>query len=736
MLAMVVAPRNGAAFSVLALSLALFTAPLDAQAPEIPDFLDEVGGSTANAQMYWLDFSQDEAVEINTKADQSARTGLNSFEFFDNTCGTTRTQDILAADTNANALLRYPATEGLRTGTRICGGPGQAACPLRPTGLSASRDHQRFVAVSTGAGNSRAGVWAVESQCVDQQPRFEIRGGNGLVWRHPGDNRDTSASRLADTEHVYVDGGGLEAGQVLVLVESPAMIVRVDPGEVGPDTRAKPLLPKGFFGRNTPTSLGFVPGTAEEGLSEVLLVTLANGQVLQLQFSDGFLASHAPLGNALGLFQNPRGIAAGSRGSERYAIVADQNQGQYFRAELESASDGKLSIVQESLRFLKTPIQSPMGIAIHRDDDLVFVSQCFQPVTEPDGTTGCVIPSGAQLHFSQLRNPQPPNAAVSAELMFLRDKADDSDRDADGLRPFELEGLSFRVPQECRGFPTNEDDPRFGDDAGHPHLILINVGLRNFFIDPLEFILMTEGLDLQGNPADCRELDSRGYYHPATDGAGNPLPSEDEFGNPIAYTLYPATFACQSPSRSIVQHFSPKVFCTDANHTARKESGDLELGREEIFNPNIRRAINEIKDTLDKLPDSDLAAELKALVVSFTNPNMGFDQYAWSIDTNQKADAGSLIVFRAKKNFLFDCPGPECRFQEIPMPADYYPILLRNFLWMASYTWTTGALLAEGPGGEPWKPHAEFCEPIYEDPFNPPALFPELPDVECRAPGQ
>jgi hypothetical protein len=734
MLHMMIAARNIAAWVAVVFSLALFAAPLSAQ--EIPDYVDEVGGSTSNAQMYWLDFSKDEAVEINTKTDQSARTGLNSFAFFDNTCGATRAQDIIVADTNSNTLLRYPATKGLRTGARICGGPGQPACPLRPTGLSSNNENDRFVAVSTGAGNSNAGVWAIEltpQPCANQQPQFLIRGGNGLTWRHSGDNRDTSASRLVDTEHVHKDGGGLEKGQVLVLVESPPMIVRVNSAGIGQGsgggTTAVPLLPKSFFGKNTPTSLAFVPGTAVEGLSEVLLVTLSNGEVRQLRFgSNGnggvVVSHHAPLGNVLGLFQNPRGIAAaGSRGSEApYVIVADQNRGQYFRVELQAGGDGSLSIVQQTLRSLRTPIQSPMGIAIHRDDNVVFISQCFQPITEPDETTGCIIANGfAQLHFSQLHSPQPPNASVIAELMFLRDKTDNSDRDADGMRPFELDGLSFQVPPECRGFPTNESDPRFGDDAGQPHLILIDVGLRNFFIDPLEFILVTEGLDLQGEEANCKTLHSRGYYHPATDGAGNPLPTGDP------YTLFPTTFACQSPSRIIVQNFSPLLFCIDVNHRDRLPS-NLELGRNEIFNPNVRRAIDEIKSTLGTLPDSNLASQLKSLVVSFTNPNMGTDQKAYSLAASTQADAGSLIVFRAKKDFLA-CQETSGCTQQNPMPGNSYAVLLRNFLWLAFYTWTTGALESDF-----WKPHAEFCEPIYEDPFNPDTFYPELPDVQCHPP--
>ena len=734
------ATARDVALVILGAGIALNSAPIAAQQADVPAFVDIVGGSTANGQMYWLDFTQSDAVEINTKTDQSANNGLNSFVFFKNTCGPTTAQDIIAADTNSNALLLYPAQEGLRSGVQICGATGQPACPRRPTGLSSSKD-QDIAVISSGQGNSKAGIWVIrpqqgEAACSGNRAQFSISGGEGLTFR--SGNRTVSASRLADTEFVHAGGGGLEAGELLVLIESPPMIARVRLADIKPSgTQATPLLAANFFDKDTPTSIAFVPGTATADRSEILLVTLASGRVRQLTFGvdsnsgTSFLASASDIVNAAGLFQNPRGIAAGTMGDETFAIIADLSQGQYFKTTLVN-NGGALSIGTDqsgALRVLrlKNPIQAPMGIAVNRDEDVSSAAQCFQPFTRPDGTTGCTVGGGlAELHFGQFRDGVPPNASVDVGLRFIKDE--DSDRDENGLLEFELEGLKFRVPPTCRGFPTDgvsADLEALYNFGGAPHLVLLEAELRNFLVPSLEHIQITERTAETLNQGPCDETGARIYYHPSKDFLGIPLPSEDEYGVPIVRDLFDTTFSCQNPSRSIVETFSPVMLCKDPVHLDRSASGNLQLYRVEFVNPQIRLAINAIKDAVDEIEDEALSAALQSLVVSLTNPNNANPNdplvaRQYFLETSRKADIGALTVFDVKKAYIFDGT-------DNLLPGDLYARLLRSFLWLAFYSKETGAL-------EPYAPPAEFCEPIYPDPGTPEELFPELPDVVCAPP--
>jgi hypothetical protein len=718
MFSSVVAVRNKSLFAILCFSVGLYAGGVSAQ-QEIPEFVDIVGGSTANAQLYWLDFEENAAVTINTAADQSANNGLNSFVLFNNTCTVgEEKQDIIATANNRNTVLRYPATEGLRSSVPLCSGSG---CPLRPAGLSSSKD-QRIALVSTGAGASRAGVWTAESGCTDGSVQFTFDGGDGFSYLIPGETKHTSASRMADTEFAYVSGGGLEEGDLLVLIESPPMIARVD--KFGPLGNGTPLVPAGFFGRNTPTSIAFVPGTATEGRSEILLVTLSNGQVQQLTFAVNsgrpFLASWSELGGSTGLFQNPRGIAAGNNGAELFMIVADQNQGQYFRAEL-GIVEARLRIAPGTLRSLKNPIQAPMGIAIHRDDNVVSLANCFQPDTFGQETTGCPVGNGfAELHFPQIKDGVlKGNEGVRVEQTFIRDREDNYDRNADGFLEFELDGLKFLVPPTCRGFPTEDGDPRFQNNGGNgqPHLVLLDVELRNFAVTPLNFILLTERTKDLLSVGECGDTYSRIYYHPSKK-AGQLLPAEDG-----PYALFDTTFSCVNPSRSIQENFSPVVMCMDpfAKDRGTQASIDYSLYRNDILKPQIRIALDAIKAAGDEVTDADLKDKIQKLVVSISNPSNsggnknGSEQALEYFQVVAKrANEGALLVFDAKKAFAAGGV-----YLDNPMPGDVYARLLGRFLWLAFYATETGTI-------QKYYPPAAFCEEIYDD-----NTLAELPDVTC-----
>jgi hypothetical protein len=708
---------HGIAFALLCLVFVLPAAPA---AAGIPDVLPAVGGNSSNSRMFWLNYDPDdptinEAVQVNTAADASARPSLNSFTFFQNTC-TEKRSDVIAAATNSSELLLYKTGKG--NGKNICSG---GSCPARPGGLSTSNE-QRVAVASTGAGGSTAGIWIIDPTgcAADDTATFVIRGGGRFSVA------GTRSKTIVDTAFVLSGAEGLEEGDLLVLSSDPASIAIVPKANIealatttGNQTyAASPLVASSFFGKATPTGMAWVPGEAAK-----LLVTLSTGEVRVLKFAASGNGPSLASWHALSgwTFLNPRGIAAGTRDHEPYIIVAEQNQGRFIRAELATNSQGSLYIpaLPNSVRTIVSPVGAPQGVAINPEESLL--SQCFQPVTEPDGTTGCPVEGTVELHFSQgFDDPEWPPASgrIDAKLHLVPD----INRDSDGmllLPEYDDEDneisppvQAFLLPPTCRGFATDSDNPLFGEYAGQPHIALLDIELVGFSITPANFILVTElAQDLLGLDGDCSETGARIYYHPSKGFDGEYLDGG---------TLFDTTFSCQNPSRSIVENFSPLVLCANVLHLARNEEGDVFLDRL-LLNEELRLRIKALKDTvaaLDSLGFTQLAGELQQLLVGFTNPDnrniSEADLKAYFLETSAKADAGALGVFDLKKSGAFFDPN---------LPTDIYAQLLRGFLSLAFYAKETGALEAYAP---PW----QFCQPytIGDVQYD----F-ELADVSCAA---
>lgn len=714
-----IAARNRVVSVILCFSIGLLAAPLSAQQIELPEELDVVGGNSSNSRMFWLNYDPEHpdvnvAVEIND--DASSFPNLNSFTFFRNTCAGPRS-DVIAASTNASEVVLY--TGGRGTSGSIC--PG-GTCPPRPDGLSTSTE-QVISAVTTGAAGSTASVWLFKPTGCEpivgadpdaEKATFTRTGGPISV------DGVTSVRAAVDTVFVRAGVGGLEEGDLLVLTNSPAMIVRypkawVDGDQTGDGELLVDLA--SLIGKATPTGMALVPG---EGDTANLLVTLSAGkagEVFNVRVSGGTFTTADELAGSPGMFPNPRGIAAGVREEETYMVVSDQNQGRYIRVVLNAGDPANLSVsaLPYAVRTIVSPVGAPQGVAINVNNNVQFASECFQPVTQPDGTTGCVIGDGsAQLHFSQgFDGELPRNAQVRAELTFVPDPSDDSARANGQLTLPGYEEQVFLVPATCRGFPTAMDSP-FG---GVPQLVLLDIELRNFAVTQGNFVLLTElTKEFLGLEGDCKDTAARIYHHPSKDRDGNLL---------LGGTLADTTFACQNPSRSIVENASPFVLCADPLHIDRTSVPNPDEGLfldRLLVNEEIRIRLAALKATLDDLAAegfTDVAGELKQLLVAFTNPDnrnaTPAELRVSFLDTSAKADIGALAVFEMKKADAFSDPD---------LPADLYARLLSGFLGLAFYSSETGALQEYQP---PW----QFCEGIYTLP-NLQGLFPELPDVECR----
>jgi hypothetical protein len=697
-----VASRNKSTVACLLLCLGLLAAPLSAQQIELPEEIDVVGGNSSNSRMFWLNYdAADPAVNVAVQLndDASSYPNLNSFTFVRNTCGGTRV-DVVAASTNASQLVVYEDSRG--TAKPICG-PGLAPCPQRPVGLSTSTEQVVSVATS-GAAGSKPSVFTFAPGGSEESCGVFRRNGGALTVG------SFKLSSIADTEFAPASTGGLDEGDLLVLVSNPAMIVRVKPadiqaasasGTVFADSRT--VFSSKTYSKATPTGLAIVPGDGAN-----ILVTLSTGVILNFYLDNSGWKSR-PLLASGSMFPNPRGIAAGTRDGVPYIVVSEQSQGRYIRADLAN-DNGNLSVDGPSVRTIVSPIGAPEGVAINNED--TFLLQCFQPVTAEEQTTGCVLDGTIELHFSRGFEPDwpPRGGRVDAELTLIPDPDFNLDRDLnngflplDPYLPLDMQGKGFAVPPFCRGF----------ESANYPvpQLVLINVDI-NFAVKRANFVVVTEQaqelLELDG---DCKVNGSRIYYHPSEPGG----------------VLFDTTFSCQNPSRSIVENFSPVVLCQDSFHLDRVASANIFYERNTL-NDQLRPRIDELKDYVAELEangvDPAVTSFLQGLLVGFTNPNMGASSAAelkqYFLDTSRKADDGALAIFAQKKIGTFSADG---------IPPDLYARMLRGFLSLAFYARETGAL-------EEYKPPYAFCQPYTIEIDGVPTGVEydfELPDVECAA---
>ena len=589
------AARQGRRAAVLLTCSVLLAAPAGATPPPV---LDIVGGNSANGSLLWLNFEDGVAEQTNDDANQ--RVSLRSFEFFKNTCDIT--VDVVAADTNSGALALY--TSGAGTGVDLCTG---GACPARPDGLSSSNERLMSVA-ETGTAGKTPEVWFFKpADCDGQVGPFKAGVGGGQ-FKVGSTGAATPVGNIADTEFVKVPGGGLAAGDLLVLTLLPKTIARVKKGDIddllnhGTSLPAADiLLDETFFGGEEPTGLAFVPGTAGVGAagtdseSEDLLVTVSPGRVLRLTFalSGGSIvlkpvnqAGASPLEKRVfvdDLGNGPLGIAAGTRNASTYMVVADRQQGTFFRYELIVGEDTSLTVGEVS--SIKAGVQNPQGAAIN--SDAYDAAHCDRDAG------GCQIRKSVELLFTQ--EVTNDTDTVFANIFVITDP-----RGASGGTINLNQEVSdqfdskFEIPASCRGF-------ELPDDPSTSVLLVMDVK-KNFPVNAGEFVQGKETIDeLIPELESCETTGARLFYHQDPDGDGNfPTPT------PENGTLYDATFFCSNPSRSIGPNYSPLVICADpfylelaASPSKPKLKGKLAktAGQEVTYRvDNLQQVVNELDD--------------------------------------------------------------------------------------------------------------------------------------------
>lgn len=551
--------------SLLAISLALLAAPGLAARADTPTVLDAVGGNSANNQIFYLDFADSTAVRLDASA--TARSSVRSFEFFKNSCA--KRLDLVAADTNRSELLLYENSRGAEIVAPCDGG----LCPQRPDGLSSS--NERLMAVAqTGAAGSVPSVWFYAPETCDNAGPWPFKqpvdGGRFMAGT---DGATAAVGGIADTEFVKVLGGGLDAGDLLVITSNPATISRVPRDRIaarlagtGALGAAEILADASHFGSDQPTAMAFVPGTAgigaDDGLSESedLLVTLSGGKVLKLTFKKD-RAGNAGVETSVfleGLGNGALGIAAGTRDDDTFMLIADRNQGKFLRYTLDVANNGDLSIADELPATIESGVQNPQGVAFN--SDAYDASRCEA------SAGGCRIRRTVELEFTQSMQEFSTLFANIFVVPDTRGGRGGTLKLSDVSSEF---NEAFEVPPSCVGFPLP-------DDAAASVLVVINVN-NDVEVEPGQYVQTRELVNnIIPQLGACTETGARLFYHPDP-GASGFGPSEPEQG-----VLYDTTYACVNPSRSISRAYSPIVICADAFYGALNTKGKGSVSRKAI----------------------------------------------------------------------------------------------------------------------------------------------------------
>ena len=644
----------------LLLAFSVFAASASAQ--QAPNILDAVGGNSANNRIFYLDFANQEAVQINT--DATARASLTSFEFFKNNCA--KRLDLVAADTNRGELVLFENSRG----AEIVGPCDGGLCPSSPDGLSSSNERLMSVA-DTGQGASTPSVWFYQPQdCAtvgDWPFGPAVSGGQFFVGTSgPG----TPVTSVADTEFVKVLGGGLSAGDLLVITHNPHTIARVpresidellDPNnDVESLGAAQILADSSSFDGQLPTGMAFVPGTAGIGAndnlseSEDLLVTLNGGTVLKLTFEQDSSGVRTVVSESFlaGLGNGALGIAAGTRDDDTYMLIADRNKGKFLRYLLDVADNGAMALAEAPPAEI-LGVQNPQGVAFN--SDAYDASRCVS------GEGGCRIRRTVELEFTQEIESRENFSTIFANIFVVPDPR------SGGRGTFNLSDVSSEfdeklvVPPSCVGFSLP-------DDPAASVLVVLNI---NNDVDVLsgEYV-QTRELVNQIIPqlGECTETGARLFYHPDPDASGDFGPSEPEQG-----MLYDTTYSCKNPSRSISREYSPIVICADAFFGATTIKGKGAPNKK-----TIQAEVNQRADYLQQVIFEGLSEDvLRTILSDHVDAAKAFVKRGDYLSASASFDAGALSVAMAKDTFT--ATGSTLR-------ASLYGDLLGRFLALAFFT--------------------------------------------------
>jgi len=640
-------------------ALSVFAAPAVAQQAGAPNILDAVGGNSANNQVFYLDFANGATVQLNT--DATGRASLRSFEFFKNSCD--KRLDLVAADTNRGELVLFENSRG----AEIVAPCEAGVCPSSPDGLSSSNERLMSVA-DTGQGGSTPAVWFYQPEDCDTAGDWPfqapVSGGQFSVGTTgPG----TFVTSIADTEFVKVLGGGLNAGDLLVITSNPETIARVPreniaallDGNASALGAAQILADSRVFGGETPTGMAFVPGTAGIGAndslseSEDLLVALNGGTVLKLTFKQDSALSQTVVEEVFleGLGNGALGIAAGTRDDDTYMLIADRNKGKFLRYVLDVANDGTMTLNDTPPAEI-LGVQNPQGVVFN--SDAYDASRCVS------GEGGCRIRRTVELEFTQEIQALENFSTIFANIFVVPDPR------SGGRGTLKLSDVSsefdekLEIPPSCVGFSLP-------DDPAASVLVVLNI---NNDVDVLsgEYV-QTRELVNQIIPqlGDCTETGARLFYHPDPDALGNFGPSEPEQG-----TLYDTTYSCENPSRSISREYSPIVICADAFFGATTRKGKGAPSKKVVQAEATQRADYLQQVIFEGLPDG----ELRTILSDHVDAAKAFIKRGDYLSASASFDAGAFSVAWAKDTFTGDDT----------LRASLYGDLLGRFLALAFFT--------------------------------------------------
>jgi hypothetical protein len=631
-----------------------------------------IGGNSANNSLLKLDFEDGTATQLNDDATSLA--SIRSFDFFDDVCR--GRLDTIVADSNRGDILLYP--NGAGTGERICENGDGISCPRRPDGISLSDKRTMAIGETSGGGVAAAIYLFAPEKTADDRPNCGDFDGYGpfrpavstgqLVL---DDGSDTPIGSILDTEFVRVPGGGLNAGDLVFISDSPVTISRLKKEEIDSllrgapfDGKADVLVSTAELSGVDPAALAFIPNSAGVGTnddlseSEDLLVAGTNGLVGQFRFrSLGGMPTISEFNNnylGVDLGNGPLGIAAGILKGETFLVVAVRNGGLFLKVPLEDVGDNAPDVQPvacddsqcSNWPIITDGVQNPQGAAVNTkavagDDCDGGAGDEGDPGDQQDG---CNIRNTLSLLYSQdievCQNPgndpslptDPLNCidddTILAGIQVVPDPRNGA-LESISFADLELDG-DYVVPANCQGLQLADD--------GQSVLVVANI-TKSFAIEPANTVQITEQVTkILPQLADCNQLGTRIYYR-------------IESGNlsPEGLALHDITVNCANPSRSVGPDNSPTVFCRDPRYDPTRKRGPK--GKDAAaFQADTAELLSYLESNINEVSGQNSLPDLTALQTYIDNARALLRKKKW-VEIAAEMTAGACSVYDMKAVF-------------------------------------------------------------------------------------
>jgi len=418
-----------------------------------------VSANASNGRILELTFDPPGSRVLNT--DASSRVGLVSLAFRDDGKAGV---NLLAADQQRGQILFYTNSTG--AGAVVL--DAVPTSPPSPDGLSLDAHDNLFGTSSANGvgGLKEARVWVLrrDTACTGgclpggYAPGVGLLdGGVAVTLSIAGVPTRLDVQLLAETRVVPFDAGAWNAGDLLVLASSPALLLRYPaaavagfvaqlaqggtPAELVPDVLLYPSNADAPIARRFPA--GAEPNGMDLTEEGNLLVTSGNGVILNYRPDGTRLANTAGFVDfASGLGQGKFKLAIGLQDAAYRAFVADRNGGQVLRFRIGADGRGTLDGIVNDPEF-------PVGIATTTANTVltpagrgvsIRPTNLMQTTIENvllAGTTGVSVilfedpresevsvPANQPLHrslrLSEIRADLPPDAEIPAYVRAFR----------------------------------------------------------------------------------------------------------------------------------------------------------------------------------------------------------------------------------------------------------------------------------------------------------------------------